>query len=102
MKGFDNISWNSILSAGWIKYILGGVIGLILSTLSSFAPDALWVHDNRQALSMVLAGQPLIQRDISDLKTGLGEVNLTMKELIVEMQKRRAVEELRAGRLGKK
>lgn len=69
---------------------------MLANTIASFAPDAFWMHDNRQAISLLLANQPLIQRDISDLKNGMGELNLTMKELTLEMQKRRAVEESRA------
>lgn len=77
-----------ILDRGWVKYILGGTVGLVGSILMSFAPDAFWVHDNRQAISILLANQPLIQRDISDLKNGISELNVTMQELTIELQKR--------------
>ena len=92
------MSWTSIIESNWVKWVGGAVIGLIASIISSFAPDAFWVHDNRQALSSLMINQPLIQRDISDLKTGMGELNITMKELTIEMQKRRAVEESRSKR----
>jgi hypothetical protein len=93
--------WKNILESSWLKWVGGAAIGLVGSVISSFAPDAFWVHDNRQAISILLATQPLVQRDIADLKTGLGEVNLTMKELIVEMQKRQAFEAAAARRRGR-
>lgn len=84
----DLFSWDTIIESGWWKYAIGALIGLCTSIVSSFAPDAFWVHDNRQALSTLMINQPLIQRDISDLKEGMGELNITIKELTIELQKR--------------
>lgn len=92
MKALDFMSWDAILASGWLKYVVGAFIGLAGSVISSFAPDAFWVHDNRQSISMLIANQPLVQRDISDLKNGMSELNITMKELTVELQKRSASE----------
>lgn len=93
-SSLDFMSWNNIIESSWLKWIGGGLIGLLISTISSFAPDAFWVHDNRQALSSLMVNQPLIQRDISDLKTGMGELNLTIKELTIELQKRSSPQRL--------
>ena len=88
MKGLDFMPWKSILESSSLKGIGGGLGGVIFSVVWTFAPDAFWVHDNRQALSSLMINQPLIQRDISDLKTGMGELNITIKELTIELQKR--------------
>ena len=95
MKGLDFMPWKSILESSWLKVIGGGLGGMIFSVVWSFAPDAFWVHDNRQALSSLMINQPLIQRDISDLKTGMGELNITIKELTIELQKRGPIEKPR-------
>lgn len=93
--------WKTILESSWLKWVGGGLIGLLVSVLTSLTPDLFWLHDNRLAISLFVANQPMVQRDISELKNGLGEVNITMKELIVEMQKRQAYEAAAAKRRGR-
>lgn len=82
-----NMPWRAILGSSWVKVIGGGLGGMVFSIVWSFAPDAFWVHDNRQALNTLLTSQPLIQRDIADLKEGLKELNLTIKENTLALQK---------------
>lgn len=85
--------WRTILNSGAMKWGGGILIGIIVNTVASFAPDAFWVHDNRQAISLLISNQPLIQRDISDLKTALKEVNISIKELTVAIQNKQVSEE---------
>lgn len=80
--------WRAIFNSKWTIGAGCGLLGMLANMVASFAPDAFWVHDNRQALSILMTNQPLIQRDISDLKNGMGELNLTIKELTIELQKR--------------
>lgn len=72
------------------KWLVGGASalgGMVFSVAMSFLPDAFWMHDQRQALSLLLANQPLVQRDISDLRNQLAENTIALKELAVEIQK---------------
>lgn len=72
------------------KWLVGGASalgGMLFSVGMSFVPDVFWMHDNRQALQMLMANQPLVQRDISDLRNGLAENTVALKEVAVEIQK---------------
>lgn len=80
--------WRVILESSWLKWVGGGVIGLTISVASSLTPDLFWLHDNRQAISILVASEPMMQRDIAELKNGMSELNVTIKELTVELQKR--------------
>ena len=87
--GLTSVPWRAIVDNGWFKTGGGIVIGTLATIIWSFAPDAFWVHDNRQALNTLLTSQPLIQRDISDLRNQLSENTIALKELAVELQRKR-------------
>lgn len=83
-------SWKGAMESSWLKWVGGAVIGMVATAITSLSPDLFWLHDTRYSLSMLVANQPLIQRDIADLKTNMSELNVTIKELTVELQKKRA------------
>lgn len=84
--------WRAIFNSKWT--IGGGcaLLGMAANMAASFAPDAFWMHDNRQAISLLLANQPMMQRDITELRTGLSENTLAIKELTLALQKQQVNE----------
>lgn len=97
-----NFNLRDILGNKWWLAGLAALSGLAFNTCISTAINLMWIQDNRVAIQQLLANQPLVQRDISDLSGKLSDTIMAVKELTLEMQKRRAQEEIKGVRSGRK